>query len=112
MIIAVNTRLNKETQPEGYETFMFTILNHLTEKFPQHKFIYIFDQHYNDSYVFTKNVTPIIAGPKTNNSLHLQYWLHYKIPALLRKHKVLVTFRLLFYSQPGINSNDHVNKIK
>ena len=59
MIIAVNTRLNKETQPEGYETFMFSILNQLAEKFPQHKFIYIFDHPYSDSYVFAKNVTPI-----------------------------------------------------
>jgi glycosyltransferase involved in cell wall biosynthesis len=99
MIIAVNTRLNKEMQPEGYETFMFSILNHLTEKFPQHKFIYIFDQPYSDSYVFAKNVTAIIAGPKTNNSLRLQYWLNYKTPALLRKHKADI-----FLSMEGICS--------
>ena len=99
MIIAVNTRLNKETQPEGYEIFMFSILNHLTEKFPQHKFIYIFDQPYSESYVFAKNVTPTIAGPKTNNSLRLKYWLNYKIPALLRKHKAGV-----FLNMEGICS--------
>jgi glycosyltransferase involved in cell wall biosynthesis len=99
MIIAVNTRLNTEMQPEGYEAFMFSILDHLSEKFPQHKFIYIFDQPYNNSYIFAKNVTPIIAGPKASNSLRLQYWFNYKIPALLRKHKAGV-----FLSMEGICS--------
>ena len=99
MTIAVNTRLNKDTQPEGYQEFLFTILEHVCEKFPQHKFIYIFDQPYNDSYVFAKNVTPIITGPKTSSSLRLQYWLNYKIPALLRKHKADV-----FLSMEGVCS--------
>lgn len=99
MIIAVNTRLNKESQPEGYEDFMFSLLNNLSIKNPQHQFIYIFDKPYNDSLVWAKNITPIIAGPKTNNSLRLQYWFNYKIPALLRKHKAGV-----FLSLEGICS--------
>lgn len=86
-------------QPEGYEAFMFSILNYLTEKFPKHQFLYIFDEPYDDKLIFTKNVLPIIAGPKTSNSLRLQYWLNYKIPALLRKHKADV-----FLSMEGICS--------
>jgi glycosyltransferase involved in cell wall biosynthesis len=99
MTIAVNTRLNKERQPQGYEEFLFSLLNHLSKKNPQHQFIYIFDKPYNDRLVFAKNVTPVIAGPKTSNSLRLQYWFNYKIPALLRKHKVDV-----FLSMEGICS--------
>ena len=87
MIIAVNTRLRKEEQPEGYQNFMFETLKRLTEKFPQHRFLYIFDKPYDGKFKFAKNVLPIIAGPQTSNSLRLQYWLNYKIPALLRKHK-------------------------
>jgi glycosyltransferase involved in cell wall biosynthesis len=99
MTIAVNTRLNKETQPEGYENFMFSMLDHLTKKFPQHQFLYIFDGPCDDKLIFPKNVLPIIAGPKTSNSLRLQYWFNYKIPALLRKHKADV-----FFSMEGICS--------
>jgi glycosyltransferase involved in cell wall biosynthesis len=99
MIIAVNSRLNKETQPEGYKEFLFSLLNHLSKKNPQHHFIYIFDKPYNGRLVFANNVTPIIAGPKTSNSLRLQYWFNYKIPALLRKHKADV-----FLSMEGICS--------
>jgi glycosyltransferase involved in cell wall biosynthesis len=87
MIIAVNTRLNKEMQPEGYEGFMFTILNHLTKNNPQHRFLFIFDSAYDEETDFTENVQPIVIGPKTGNSLRLQYWFNYKLPAVLRKHK-------------------------
>lgn len=99
MIIAVNTRLQKDEQPEGYEQFLFGILNRLTKKYPQHRFLYIFDKAYDEKSIFAKNVLPIIAGPETSNSLRLQYWLNYKIPALLRKHKADV-----FVSMEGICS--------
>ncbi len=99
MIIAVNTRLNKEVQPEGYESFMFGTLDRLTKKNPQHQFLFIFDKPYAANMSFTKNVIPIIAGPKTKSNLRLQYWFNYKIPALLRKHKADV-----FVSMEGICS--------
>jgi glycosyltransferase involved in cell wall biosynthesis len=99
MIIAVNTRLGKEEQPEGYEDYMFDILGSLTKKFPQHQFLYIFDKSYDKNFRFAKNVVPIIAGPETRSSLRLQYWLNYKIPAILRKHKADV-----FVSMEGICS--------
>jgi glycosyltransferase involved in cell wall biosynthesis len=98
MTIAVNTRLNKETQPEGYEEFLFLLLDHLSKKFPQHQFIYIFDTPYKNI-VFSKNVLPVVAGPKASSSLRLQYWFNYRIPAILHKHKANV-----FVSLEGICS--------
>ena len=99
MIIAVNTRLNKETQPEGYEDFMFVLLGHVAKKFPQHQFIYIFDRPYDEKLIFTKNVLPVVTGPKTSSNLRLQYWFNYRIPYLLHKYKVDV-----FLSMDGICS--------
>lgn len=98
MIIAVNTRLNNETLPEGYEAFLFSILDHLSKKFLQHQFIYIFDAPYKNI-VLPENVTAIITGPKASNSLRLQYWFNYRVPAILRKHKADV-----FISLEGICS--------
>ena len=86
-------------QPEGYESFLFETLNRLTLKFPQHRFLYIFDKPYDENLRFAKNVLPIIAGPQTNSSLRLQYWFNFKIPAVLRKHKADV-----FVSMEGICS--------
>lgn len=99
MIIAINCRLNKAEQPEGYADFLFGILGSLTAIFPQHQFLYIFDKPYPAGTCFTKLVTPMVAGPETKTALRLQYWLNYKIPAILRKHKVDV-----FVSLEGICS--------
>lgn len=99
MIIAVNTRLNKETQPEGFESFLFTMLDHLAGKFPQHQFLYISDEPYHGKSIFAKNVQPVVTGPKTSSSLRLLYWLNYKIPVVLRKYKADV-----FVSMEGICS--------
>ena len=99
MIIAVNTRLQKSQQPDGYENFLFTCLNQLSKSYPQHQFIYIFDKAFDEKMVFTKNVQPVIAGPQTSNSLRLKYWLNFKLPKVLRQHKADV-----FLSLEGICS--------
>jgi glycosyltransferase involved in cell wall biosynthesis len=99
MIIAVNTRLNKKMQPEGYEAYLFSMLEYLAAKFPQYKFLYIFDEPVNEKLIFGKNVQPVVAGPKTSSSLRLQYWFNYKIPAVLRKNKADI-----FVSMEGIGS--------
>lgn len=99
MTIAINTRLQQKDQPEGYATYLFELLNALTNSYPQHQFIYIFDRAYDEKLQFAKNVLPVVAGPQTNNSLRLQYWFNFKIPAVLRKHKADV-----FVSLEGICS--------
>jgi glycosyltransferase involved in cell wall biosynthesis len=99
MTIAVNTRLRADEQPEGYENFMFEYLNRLTKKYTEHQFLFIFDKPYAESLVFSKNVTPLIAGPDTKNNLRLQYWFNYKVPAVLRRYKADV-----FVSMDGICS--------
>jgi len=86
MIIAINCRLNKAAQPEGYDEFLQHILNSLTTKFSQHRFLYIFDKPYPQLIAFAENVTPIVTGPETKTVLRLQYWLNYTLPAVLRKH--------------------------
>lgn len=99
MIIAVNTRLRKNEQPEGYEDFIFQLLHQVTSQYPQHRFLYIFDKPYPTNLVFANHVTPLIAGPETSNRLRLQYWFNYKIAGLIRKHKADV-----FVSMEGICS--------
>lgn len=94
MIIAVNTRLQKNEQPEGYNRYLFEILDRLTKIFPQHQYLLLFDKPPAGEWHFEKNVLPIIAGPDTRNSLRLQYWFNFKVPALLRKHKADVLVSL------------------
>lgn len=99
MNIAVNTRLQKDQQPDGYEDFIFGLLEKLTEKYPRHRFIYLFDKPYTGNRVFAKNVLPVVALPQTTSNLRLQYWFNFKVPKLLRQHKADV-----FLSLDGICS--------
>lgn len=99
MIIAVNTRLQKSQQPDGFEDFIFDLLEKLTEKYPRHQFIYIFDKPYTGNRVFAKNVLPVVTIPQTTGNLRLQYWFNFKVPKLLRQHRADV-----FLSFEGICS--------
>ena len=96
MTIAVNTRL---LGADGLGNFIFESLFRLTEKYPQHQFLYIFDKPFDKNLIFAENVTTVISGPETKNTLLWQYWFNYKIPAVLRKHKADV-----FISLDGICS--------
>jgi len=99
MIIAVNTRLPENEQPEGFKIFMYECLNRITKKYPQHTFIYIFDKLYNHDLIIAENIITVVAGPEIKNTLLRKYWYNYKIPALLRKHKAEA-----FVSMDGICS--------
>lgn len=99
MTIAVNCRLKKKEQPEGFPAYLFGLLKALSENFPEHQFLFIFDKNYDHKNTFPVNVLPVIAGPVTSTSLRLQYWFNFKIPSVLRKYKADV-----FVSLEGICS--------
>ena len=99
MTIAVNTRLPGKEQPEGFGDFIYACMNRLTQKYPQHNFIYLFDKPFNNNLIFTKNVTTVVAGPEAKNVLLIKYRYNYKIPTLLKKYKADV-----FVSLDGICS--------
>ncbi len=99
MIIAVDTRFIHNNQPAGMQHIMGATLYRLVKENQQHTFLFISDAAYTQELQLAKNVQVIVAGPQTSNSLLLQYWYNYKIPALLRKHKADV-----FVSMEGICS--------
>ena len=68
--------------------FIFECFSKLAQQYPQHQFIYIFDATFDEKYIRSKNIIPIVAGPQTKSTLLLKYWLNYKIPAILKKYKV------------------------
>lgn len=90
MIIAVNSRFLREAQPDDLENFITECFSRLAVTYPQHQFIYIFNKPFDKGLNFPKNVTAVIAGPEIKNTILLQYWLNYKLPALLRKYKAEV----------------------
>jgi len=86
MIIAVNTRFLLKDYLEGYgyfiqETFRRIVVNH-----PEHQFLFLFDRPFDTSFVFAKNVTPIVVSPMARHPLLWKMWYDFKIPSILKKY--------------------------
>ncbi len=87
MIIAVNTRSLLKDDEKGYLNFIFECFSRITRQQTPHTFIFIFDRQYDSSSIFSKNVIPVISGPKFSITLLLWFWSNIKIPLILKKYK-------------------------
>lgn len=99
MNIAVNTRFLLANYLEGYGYFLFEIFKYLTRKHPEHQFIFIFDRPYDDQFIFSSNVCPVVIGPPARHPLIWKFWYDVRIPSLLKKYKADV-----FVSADGLCS--------
>lgn len=88
MEIAVNTRLLQHNNLEGIGRFMFETLKRITTAHPEHHFYFIFDRPFHEDFIFSDNITPIIAGPPARHPLLFIYWLEFTVHDLLKKLKV------------------------
>ena len=100
MVIAVNTRLLLKGKLEGIGWFTLETLKRMTINHPEHQFIFIFDRPYNNDYIFSENVTPVVIGPPTRHPVLWYLWFEFQIPRILKKYRAD-----LFLSPDGYLSN-------
>ena len=99
MKIVVDTRILQKEALEEYNYFLCEVLKRIVRKYSEHEFIFVFDRPYNTEFLFNKNITAVVIGPRASNPLLWKLWYDLKIPALLRKHNAD-----LFVSTDGICS--------
>ena len=87
MVIAVNTRLLLQGRLEGIGWFTLETLKRITMNHPEHQFIFIFDRPYNNEFIFSDNVTPVVIGPPTRHPVLWYIWFDFQIPRILKKYK-------------------------
>ncbi|MCC6186850.1 MAG: glycosyltransferase family 4 protein [Chitinophagaceae bacterium] len=87
MKIAVNTRLLLSGRLEGIGWFTYQTLKRMVAQHPEHEFIFIFDRPYDESFVFGKNVTPVVVGPPARHPVLFYLWLDWSVAFVLRKYK-------------------------
>ena len=83
--IAVNTRLLLKNKLEGIGWFTFEALKRIVQSHPEHTFFFLFDRAYDESFIFGKNVTPVVIGPQARHPVLHYIWFEYSIPKALRK---------------------------
>ena len=88
MRIAVNTRLLQKNNLEGIGRFTFETLKRMVLNHPEVEFIFCFDRPYDKSFVFAKNVKPLIIGLPARHPLLYYLWFEYALPKALKKHNI------------------------
>ncbi|MFC2175807.1 glycosyltransferase family 4 protein [Bacteroidota bacterium] len=87
MRIAVNTRLLIPNQLEGLGRFTYESLKRITESYPEHEFVFLFDRPFSDEFVFGANVNPIAVGPPARHPVLWHVWFELSLPKVLSKIK-------------------------
>lgn len=86
MIIAINTRLLLKNKLEGIGRFSFEILKRITSEHKEHTFIFIFDRLYDQRFVFSDNIIPVVLFPQARHPLLWFWFFEISIPGILEKY--------------------------
>ena len=85
MRIAVNTRLLIKDKLEGIGWFTNETLKRITTQHREHQFYFIFDRHFDESFIFSDNITPYIIPPQARHPVLYYIWFEQSVPRLLKK---------------------------
>jgi len=99
MKIAVNTRLLLKNKMEGIGVHAFNVLKRITVNHPEHQFLFLFDRKYNEEFVFSSNITPVVLYPQARHPFLFYWWFEYSVARVLNQVKPAV-----FYSPDGFLS--------
>ncbi|HTA27741.1 MAG TPA: glycosyltransferase family 1 protein [Bacteroidia bacterium] len=99
MKIAVNTRLLLKNKMEGIGVHAYNVLKRITVNHPEHQFLFLFDRKYDEKFVFSSNVTPVVLYPQARHPLLYYWWFEYSVARTLNRVKPDI-----FYSPDGFLS--------
>ncbi len=85
MKIAVNTRLLLKNKLEGIGWFSYETLKRITTQHPEHQFYFIFDRQFDESFIFSDNITPVVIPPQARHPLLYYLWFEKSLPRVLKK---------------------------
>jgi glycosyltransferase involved in cell wall biosynthesis len=83
--IAINTRLLLKNKLEGIGWFTLETLKRIVLKHPEHEFYFLFDKKFDASFIFAKNVTPVIIGPPARRPILFKIWFNHSVTRALKK---------------------------
>jgi len=83
--IAINTRLLLKNKLEGIGWFTVESLKRMVANHPEHEFYFLFDRKYDESFIFEKNVTPVVIGPQARHPILFKIWFNISVTRALKK---------------------------
>lgn len=92
MNIGVNTRMLIKGRMEGIARYTYETTRRIVKSHPEHQFFFFFDRAYDSSFIFEKNVTPIVLTPPARHPILWYFYFEYSIPRALEKYKIDVFY--------------------
>ncbi|MBP7478009.1 MAG: glycosyltransferase family 4 protein [Chitinophagales bacterium] len=83
--IAVNTRFLLKNKLEGIGWFSYETLKRMVIAHPEFDFYFIFDRPYDESFIFSKNVFPIVIGPPARHPFLWYIWFEFSMTKCLKE---------------------------
>lgn len=87
MQIVVNTRLLLKNKLDGIGWFTYQTLLRITKAHPEVHFVFLFDRDYDQEFIFSDNITPIVLSPQARHPFLYHAWFQYSVKGLLNKMK-------------------------
>ena len=87
MKIAVNTRFLLKNKLEGFGHFTNETLKRIVINNPQVQFYFLFDRPFDQSYIFAKNVVPVVIYPPARHPILWNIWFNISVAYWLKKNK-------------------------
>lgn len=87
MEIVVNTRLLINNKLEGMGWFTYETLKRITQKHPEHHFVFLFDRYYDEEFLFADNVTPLVLSPQARHPFLFYWWFEFSVAGFLNRFK-------------------------
>lgn len=72
---------------EGFGWYTYETMLRITKNHPEHEFVFFFDRPYDNKFIFSDNITPVVLFPPARHPILQIVWFDYAIPKALKKHK-------------------------
>lgn len=87
MKIAVNTRFLLKNRLEGIGWFTCETLKRITRQHREHEFVFFFDRRFDEEFVFSDNIQPVVLHPQARHPVLWYWWFEHAMPHALKKHQ-------------------------
>lgn len=87
MKIVVNAQCLIKDKLEGLGWFSYETLKRITTQHPEHQFVFVFDRPWDQSFIFSDNIKPIILYPPSRHPFLWHIRFDELFPFILFKHK-------------------------
>ena len=92
MRIGINTRFLIKNRQEGLGVYTQEVSQRLAKIYPEHEWYFIFDRQYDESFITSSNITPIISYPSARHPLLWYWWFEKSLPKQFSKHRLDMFF--------------------